>query len=101
MGRLWYDRPPNRLYKSGYDRRSMNDVIMGMIYLFGGNFAPQGFAQCNGQLFQIAQNQALFTIIGTMYGGDGIRTFALPNIKPPVPDAIYIIATNGVYPSRN
>jgi microcystin-dependent protein len=48
--------------------------------MFGGNFAPRMWAFCNGQLMSIAQNQALFSLLGTTYGGDGVTTFALPNM---------------------
>ena len=48
--------------------------------MFGGTFAPKGWAYCNGQIMSIAQNQALFSLLGTTYGGDGISTFALPNM---------------------
>lgn len=51
----------------------------------GFNFAPKGFALCNGQLLAIAQNQALFSLLGTMYGGDGRTTFALPNMQSRTP----------------
>jgi microcystin-dependent protein len=71
--------------------------IMGTIYMFAGNFAPAGFAMCNGELLPIIQNQALFSIIGTTYGGDGIQDFALPKLTAP-DGASYIIATQGVYP---
>jgi len=59
----------------------MSNVYVGQITMFGGNFAPRGFAFCNGQLQSIAQNQALFSLIGTTYGGDGVSTFALPNLQ--------------------
>jgi microcystin-dependent protein len=49
--------------------------------MFGGNFAPRNYALCNGQLMGITQNQALFALIGTTYGGNGIQTFALPNLQ--------------------
>lgn len=49
--------------------------------MFGGNFAPRGFAFCNGQLMAISQNTALFSLLGTTYGGNGINTFALPNLQ--------------------
>ena len=49
------------------------------------NFAPKGWALCNGQLMAIQQNQALFSLLGTTYGGDGIRTFGLPNLQGRVP----------------
>ncbi|MEM6271461.1 MAG: tail fiber protein [Bacteroidota bacterium] len=55
--------------------------MIGEIRMFGGNFAPRTWALCNGQLLPIAQNTALFSIIGTIYGGDGRTTFALPDIR--------------------
>lgn len=54
---------------------------IGEIKIFGGNFAPRGFAFCNGQLLQISQYTALFSIIGTTYGGDGRTTFGLPDLR--------------------
>jgi microcystin-dependent protein len=54
--------------------------------MFAGNFAPNGWALCNGQLLSIAQNSALFAILGTTYGGDGVSTFALPNLQGRVPE---------------
>ena len=61
------------------------EPFIGMIALFGFNFAPKGWAFCNGQLMSIAQNNALFALIGTTYGGDGITTFALPDLRGRVP----------------
>jgi microcystin-dependent protein len=58
---------------------------IGEIRLFGFNFAPVGWAMCNGQLLPIAQNTALFSLLGTYYGGDGKSTFALPNLQGRVP----------------
>ena len=55
--------------------------FIGNIILFGGNFPPRGWATCNGQLLAIAQNSALFALIGTTYGGDGQTTFALPDLQ--------------------
>jgi microcystin-dependent protein len=63
----------------------MSNVFVGQITMFGGNFAPRGFALCNGQLLPIAQNQALFAVLGTVYGGNGIQTFALPNLQCNLP----------------
>jgi microcystin-dependent protein len=63
----------------------MSEPFIGEIMMFGGNFAPRGWALCNGQLLPIAQNTALFSILGTTYGGDGITTFALPNMQGRVP----------------
>ncbi|MEM6722097.1 MAG: tail fiber protein [Bacteroidota bacterium] len=57
------------------------DPFIGEIIMFGGNFAPRGWALCNGQLLAINQNSALFSIIGTTYGGDGRTTFALPDLR--------------------
>jgi len=61
------------------------DEYMGMIKIFAGNFAPKGWLMCNGQLLSIAQNSALFSLLGTTYGGDGVTTFALPNIQSRMP----------------
>jgi len=58
----------------------MNPFI-GQIMIFGGNFAPRGWAFCQGQLLPIAQNTALFSLLGTIYGGDGRTTFALPDMR--------------------
>lgn len=57
------------------------EPLLGSIILFGGNFAPRGWAFCDGQLLPIAQNSALFSILGTTYGGDGKTTFALPDLR--------------------
>jgi len=61
------------------------EPFVGEIRAFGFNFAPVGWAACNGQLLSIAQNTALFSILGTTYGGDGRTTFALPNLEGSVP----------------
>jgi microcystin-dependent protein len=61
------------------------ESYIGQICLFGFNFAPNGWAFCNGQLMSIAQNSALFSLLGTTYGGDGRTTFALPNLQGRVP----------------
>lgn len=58
----------------------MADQYLAEIRIFGCNFAPTGWALCNGQLMPISQNTALFSLLGTYYGGDGKSTFALPNI---------------------
>lgn len=62
----------------------MNPFIA-QIIMFGGNFAPRGWAFCNGQLLAISQNTALFSLLGTTYGGDGRKTFGLPNLTGRVP----------------
>jgi microcystin-dependent protein len=81
-------------------------AFMGEIRLFPYNFAPSGWAVCNGSLLPIAQNQALFSLIGTTFGGDGQTNFALPDLRSKVPFApgqqgSYCIAVQGVYPQRN
>jgi microcystin-dependent protein len=59
----------------------MADPFLGQISIFSFAFAPRGWAFCNGQILSIAQNQALFSLLGTTYGGDGITTFGLPNLQ--------------------
>lgn len=63
----------------------MSQVFLGQISMFGGNFAPRNFAFCNGQLMSISQNTALFSLLGTTYGGDGVTTFALPDLRSRLP----------------
>jgi microcystin-dependent protein len=63
----------------------MSEPFIGEIRAFGFNFAPRGWAMCNGQLLSIAQNTALFSLLGTTYGGNGQTTFALPNLQGRVP----------------
>ena len=63
----------------------MGEPYIGEIRMFGGSFAPAGWAFCNGALMPISENDALFTLIGTTYGGDGQETFALPNLQSRIP----------------
>lgn len=63
----------------------MAEYYVGQIMLSGFNFAPRGFAACNGQIMPISQNQALFALLGVMYGGNGQTTFALPNLQGRTP----------------
>ncbi|MBZ5555372.1 MAG: tail fiber protein [Acidobacteriia bacterium] len=63
----------------------MANPFVAEIRIFAGNFAPTGWAFCNGQLMPISQNTALFSLIGTFYGGDGRSTFALPNLQGATP----------------
>lgn len=63
----------------------MSDPFVAEIKIFAGNFAPRGWAFCNGQLLPIAQNTALFSLVGTTYGGDGRTTFGLPNLQGRAP----------------
>ena len=61
------------------------EPFIGFIGMFGGNFAPRGWALCDGNLLSISENQALFSILGTTYGGDGRTTFGLPDMRGRVP----------------
>ena len=61
------------------------EPFIGQIILFGGTFAPRNWALCDGQLMPISSNSALFSILGTIYGGDGRTTFALPDLRGRVP----------------
>jgi microcystin-dependent protein len=63
----------------------VTDPFLAEIRMFGGNFAPAGWALCNGQLMSISQNTALFSLLGTTYGGDGRVTFSLPNLQGSTP----------------
>jgi microcystin-dependent protein len=63
----------------------MADPFVAEIRMFAGNFAPKGWATCDGQLLPISQNTALFSLLGTFYGGDGKSTFALPNLEGAAP----------------
>ena len=63
----------------------MSNPFVGEIRMFGGNFAPAGWALCQGQLLPISENDTLFNLIGTTYGGDGQSTFALPDLRSRVP----------------
>ncbi len=63
----------------------MSDQYIGEIRMFGGNFAPLGWALCNGSILQIRDNDVLFSLIGATYGGDGQTTFALPDLRGRIP----------------
>jgi microcystin-dependent protein len=81
------------------------EAFLGMVVALPYNFAPVGWAQCNGQVMQISQNAALFSLIGTTYGGDGTRTFALPKLNGiPAGEGVtvsYYIALQGIFPQRS
>lgn len=63
----------------------MSDPFIGEIRMFGGSFAPAGWSLCDGQLVAITQNEALFSLLGTIYGGDGRTTFGLPDLRGRTP----------------
>lgn len=63
----------------------MSEPFVGEIRMFAGNFAPRGWAFCDGQLLAVSQNDALFSLLGTVYGGDGQTTFGLPDMRGRIP----------------
>ncbi|HYI47409.1 MAG TPA: tail fiber protein [Allosphingosinicella sp.] len=81
----------------------MSNPYIGEIRMFGGSFAPAGWAFCDGQLMPIAENDALFTLLGTTYGGDGQETFGIPDLRGRVPihqgtassGTTYVLGENG------
>ena len=79
------------------------DQFLGQIQQFPYNFAPKDWTLCNGQLLQISTNQALYSLLGTTYGGNGINTFGLPDLRNAALGQYnqYYIALTGIYPSRN
>ncbi len=103
-GNNWVARPPSQLgpldkdnmqpfttvnyviaLQGIYPSRNAAEPFIGEIMLFAGNFAPKGWATCDGQLMAISQNTALFSLLGTTYGGNGQTTFALPDLRGRVP----------------
>jgi microcystin-dependent protein len=79
------------------------NYYLGQIQLFPYNFVPRNWALCEGQLLSISQDVALFSLLGTMYGGDGQTTFGLPDLrgKEPIPNLMYCIALEGTFPPQN
>lgn len=76
----------------------MSEPFVGEIRMFAGNFAPRGWAFCDGQLLAVSQNDALFSLLGTIYGGDGRTTFGLPGLRGRIP--IHAGSGPGLTPSR-
>ena len=83
------------------------EAYIGEVFLFGGNFCPRNTMEANGQTMQISTHSALFSLLGTMYGGDGRTTFKLPDLRRDAPKSRggsklkYCIVIQGVYPSRS
>jgi microcystin-dependent protein len=77
------------------------EPFIGQIQSLPYNFAPRGWALCDGRVLPISQNTALFSLIGTNFGGDGKTTFALPKLAGPAPNVSYYIALTGIYPARD
>ena len=78
----------------------MDDELLASVKLIAFNYVPEGYLPCDGRLLNINQEQALYALLGTMYGGDGMHTFALPKIDAPFANLRYIICTRGIWPSR-
>jgi microcystin-dependent protein len=91
------------MWESQLRGEELMNPMLGQIMLFAGNFAPVGWEFCAGQMLPINQNQALFSLLGTTFGGDGEVNFALPDLrtKAPVSGSNYIIAIEGSYPARS
>jgi microcystin-dependent protein len=79
----------------------MNPEFLGAILLLPYNFVPQGYAACEGELFKIKDEEALFTVIGTQYG-EGKKQFAVPDLTKdkPIDETAYVIATQGISPRK-
>src|SRR5580698_8713371 len=78
----------------------MSEPFVGQVEIFGFNFAPKNWVTCSGQLMSISQNQALFSLLGTMYEGNGVSTFGLPDLRSRVsvgmgPDQVGVAWTQG------
>lgn len=76
----------------------MSEPFVGEIRMFAGNFAPRGWAFCDGQLLAVSQNDALFSLFGTIYGGDGRTTFGLPDLRGRIP--VHAGSGPGLSPKR-
>lgn len=87
------------------------DDCIGSICVFAGTFAPRNFINCDGTILAIKNNTALFSVLGTMYGGDGVNTFAVPDLRP-TKDGVkvdwsqlsmprQVICIRGVFPMRD
>jgi len=77
------------------------EPYIGELSTFAFDWAPRGWMPCNGQVLQISDHTALFSLIGTTYGGDGQSTFALPNVTSAPGQGHVCIALEGVYPPRD
>ena len=77
------------------------EAFVGTIIMFAGDFAPVGWAFCDGQLLPIRENFPMYSILGTQYGGDGKVEFALPNLNDNKDSLKYIICLHGIFPQRN
>ena len=80
----------------------MSEVFLGEVTLLPYDFAPRDWEKCEGQTLTIVSNPSLFSLVRTLYGGDGRTTFALPDLhgKSPDPSVVYCICVNGIFPQR-
>ena len=79
----------------------MSEPFLAEVKICGFAFPPKGWALCNGQILPINQNQALFSLLGTTYGGDGRTTYGLPDLRAAAPNGLtYSICTQGIFPAR-
>ncbi|KZL12671.1 Phage Tail Collar Domain protein [Pseudovibrio axinellae] len=76
----------------------MSEPFLAEVRIMGFNFAPRGWAFCDGQILPINQNQSLYSLLGTTYGGDGVTSFALPDFRGRTP--IHVGASNGIFHSQ-
>ncbi|MCI0573754.1 MAG: tail fiber protein [Myxococcaceae bacterium] len=89
------------LIPDGSGGGSGTDCLLGQVFLFAGNFAPAGTMVADGRLLPINQHTALFSLLGNFHGGNGMTTFALPNLQPLAPAGVsYVICITGTFPSR-
>jgi microcystin-dependent protein len=80
-GKRLADQLWNRVNFHTFEENQMSTPFIGEVRIFGFNFSPKGWAKCDGQLLPIMQNQALYALLGTTYGGNGQTTFALPDLR--------------------
>ncbi len=80
----------------------MDSPIIGMIKLFPFSYVPRGWAICSGAILTIQSNNALYSLLGVQFGGNGSTTFGLPDLRGAEPDSntVFCIATEGLYPER-
>ena len=96
------DRFGNSLTSAGNPSAGCADKFIGEVWLFAGNFEPRGTLFAHGQLLSISSFTSLFSLVGTIYGGDGRTTFALPDMSGLEPQGVsYVICLSGIFPSRN
>jgi microcystin-dependent protein len=88
-----------RISTNGGSAAMSENAFLGEIRMVAFNFAPVGWAPCDGRLMSISQNQAMFAILGVNYGGDGKSNFALPNL-PPLNGTYFIICLSGIFPTK-